>query len=469
MDDLHLDWDPAGGRAGLAEAVRRAIRSGRLPHGTALPSTRTLAADLGIARGTVTRVYTDLADEGYVRTRQGAPTVVTAGDGHDSAPPVSPPVVERPRWSLFPGRPDLSAFPRGTWLSATRRVLARTPVSAFDLPDPLGVPALREALAHHLRRTRGVVADPDRIVVCAGYSHGLSLLATALRAQGLPRLAFENPSLWVHRDIATAAGLAVTGVDVDGDGLRVSDLTDPAVVVTPAHQYPTGVTLAPHRRTELARAAQQGLLVIEDDYDGEFRFDRAPVGAVQALAPERIVYAGTTSKTLAPGLRLGWLVLPRFLVHQVRSVLEAGARGVVGVLEQLVFAELLNSGAYGRHVRRSRTKYRNRRDRIVAALPEGFTPRGISAGLHVFVPLPENGPGETDVLRAACRNSLELAALGPHWITRNERRSLQGVVVGYAAPSDHAFEPTVQALARTFADASALRPSGQTLSSSASP
>lgn len=454
VDDLHLDWDPTSGRAGLADALRRAIRSGRLPRGTALPSTRALAADLGIARGTVTRVYTDLADEGYVRTRQGAPTVVTAGEGADSTPPVAPPPVERPRWSLFPGRPDLSAFPRNAWASATRKVLARSPVSAFDLPDPLGVPELREALAHHLSRTRGVVADPDRIVVCAGYSHGLSLLTTALRAQGLPRLAFENPSLWVHRDIATAAGLAVTGVNVDDDGLRVSDLTDPAVVVTPAHQYPTGVTLAPHRRTELARAAQQGLLVIEDDYDGEFRFDRAPVGAVQALAPERIVYAGTTSKTLAPGLRLGWLVLPRFLVHQVRSVLETGTRGVVGVLEQLVFAELLNSGAYGRHLRRSRTKYRHRRDRIVAALPEGLTPRGISAGLHVLVPLPEDGPGEADVLRAARRNSLELLPLGPHWITRAGQTPLRGVVVGYAAPSDHAFEPTVRALTRTFADAS---------------
>ncbi|EID55525.1 MocR-like pyridoxine biosynthesis transcription factor PdxR [Saccharomonospora xinjiangensis] len=454
VDDLHLDWDPASGRAGLAEALRHAIRSGRLPRGTALPSTRSLAADLGIARGSVTRVYTDLADEGYVRTRQGAPTVVTAEAGQDvPLQPHQPPQTERPLWTLVSGLPDLSAFPRSPWLSATRKVLNRAPASAFDLPDVLGVPALREALAHHLRRSRGVVADPGRIVVCAGYAHGLSLLSAVLRARGLTRLAFENPSLWVHRDIATASGLTVTGVDVDGDGVRVADLTEPAVVVTPAHQYPTGVTLAPHRRTELARAARQGLLVIEDDYDGEFRFDRAPVGAVQALAPECVVYAGSVSKTLAPGLRLGWLVLPRFLVPLLRSVLEA-TRGVVGVLDQLVFAELLNSGAYARHVRRSRATYRRRRDRIVAALPEGFAPRGISAGLHVLIPLPDGGPKEADVISAARRHSLQLATLGPHWITSGERK-YDGVVVGYAAPASHAFQPAIAALVCALTDASA--------------
>ncbi|WP_019816071.1 MocR-like pyridoxine biosynthesis transcription factor PdxR, partial [Saccharomonospora saliphila] len=417
--DLHLDWEPATGRRGLTEALRRAIRSGRLPHGAALPSTRALAADLGLARGTVTRVYADLAVEGYVRTRQGAPTTVTADQvaAPRSAPRSSRPTEPSTRWSLRPGRPDLSLFPRQSWLAATRRVLRRVPSSALDYPAEAGLDELRASLAHYLARSRGVVAEPERIVVCAGYKHALSVLATVLREEGIGEVTFEDPSLWIFRDLATAAGLTVTGVDVDDAGARVSDVDTPAVVVTPAHQYPTGVTLAAHRRTALTRAAAAtGTLVLEDDYDGEFRLDRNPVGAVQALAPEHVIYAGTTSKTLAPGLRLGWLVLPRSLVRPVRELVAARGGCPVGVLDQLTLADLLDSGDYDRHVRRMRLTYRRRRDRLLRALPRHLAPKGVPAGLQVLLPLPGNGPAEHDVLSAARARSLTLQGLARHWI-----------------------------------------------------
>ncbi|PXY25119.1 GntR family transcriptional regulator [Prauserella coralliicola] len=448
--DVHLDWDPSTGRRGLADAIRNAIRTGRLAHGDALPSTRALAGDLGVARGTVTRVYADLAAEGYVHTSQGAPTVVVADGVQQASAPRGRLRSPEARWSLMPGNPDLSAFPRAAWLSATRRVLQHAPASAFGYVDERGVAPLREVLAGYLARSRGVVADPERIVVCAGYAHAISLLAIALRGRG--ELAFEDPSLWVFRDYAHAAGARITGVPVDESGIRVSELDSPTVVVTPAHQYPLGMTLAPRRRAELARwAGEQGGYVIEDDYDGEFRYDRKPVGALQALAPERVAYAGTASKTLAPGLRLGWLVLPRALVEPVRAAMAThGWR--TPVLEQLVLADLIGSGDYDRHVRRCRAAYRARRDRLLGALPGYLTPHGISAGVQLLLTLPEGGPGEAEVLASAKRQSLALQGLGPHWITPGDHP--QGLVLGYATPAEHAFSATLEALGRTLAGVS---------------
>ncbi|TNC24603.1 MocR-like pyridoxine biosynthesis transcription factor PdxR [Amycolatopsis alkalitolerans] len=446
--DVHLDWRPETGREGLADALRRAIRDGRLAPGMVVPSTRALANDLGIARGTVTRVYADLTAEGYLRTNQGAPTRVAAVSP-------SPPVAERPRsraapwvpdarWDLYPGRPDLSSFPRDAWLSVTRRVLHEAPANVFDYGGEQGSLVLREALSRYLSRSRGVLAEPDRIVVCAGFTHGLTVLARVLHARGDTELAFENPSLPDFR--ARARGPRIVGVPVDENGLRVSDLDSPAVVVTPAHQYPLGVTLAPERRTALARwATTTGGLVIEDDYDGEFRFDRQPVGALQALAPERIVYAGTVSKTLAPAIRIGWLVLPRFLVEPVRAELAAtGWRPPV--VDHLVLAEMLSSGAYDRHVRQRRAAYRRRRDRLLSLLPREITPVGISAGLHVLLPLP-TGLSEEEVIRAALRESVAVDGLGRHWIGEPQA---QGIVLGYATPADSAFGPAIEALLKVI-------------------
>ncbi|PRY31666.1 PLP-dependent aminotransferase family protein [Umezawaea tangerina] len=440
--DAHLDWTPGGGRAALASAVRAAIRDGRWRPGAVVPSTRALAHDLGVARGTVTRVYADLSAEGYLSTSQGAPTrVATAGTEPRSGPPVVS-TDRAPRWNLMPGRPDPSLFPREAWLAATKRVVQRSPNEVFGYHDPAGAPALREALAAYLGRSRGVRADPARIVVCAGFTQAVAVLGRALRDLGSTRMAFEDPSFHLFRDIAAASGQQVVVVPVDDDGLRVSELDSPAVVVTPAHQSPLGVTMAPARRTALVRS---GAVVVEDDYDGEFRFDRQQVGALQALAPEQVVYTGTASKTLAPSLRLAWMVLPRSLVDPVTEALtSSGARP--SALDQLVLADLISSGAYDRHVRRCRLEYRSRRDRLVAALPRDLPIRGISAGLHLVLPLPLDA--ETHVPAAAARHSLAIQPLSRFWVDPAHREG--GVVVGYGASTKHAFGGALAALLAMF-------------------
>ena len=442
--DAHLDWTPGSGRPGLASAIRAAIRDGRWRPGSVVPSTRALAHDLGIARGTVSRVYSDLAAEGYLSASQGAPTrVATAGASPLSAPPVAA-ARERFRWTLQPGRPDPALFPRAAWLAATRRVMQHAPNEVFDYGEPRGSSVLRATLSAYVGRTRGVLADPARIVVCAGFNHAISLLGHALRAAGIRETAFEDPSVDRFRDIMSLTGQRVVGVPVDGHGLVVSEMDSPSVVVTPAHQFPLGVTMAPSRRTALARS---GAVVIEDDYDGEFRYDRQQVGALQALAPERVVYAGTASKTLAPSLRLAWLVLPRFLVDPVvAAVTASGAHPPA--LPQLVLADLISSGAYDRHVRRCRLEYRSRRDRLVAALPDRLTPEGISAGLHLVVRLPM--AAESRVPALARRHSLALECLSQFWMREVEEPG--GLVLGYGATTRNAFGGTLSALSSLLAD-----------------
>jgi GntR family transcriptional regulator/MocR family aminotransferase len=436
--DAHLDWTPGSGRGGLADAVRAAIRDGRWRPGAVVPSTRALAHDLGVARGTVTRVYADLAAEGYLASSQGAPTrVATAGASPRAAPPGEAASPD-PRWSFLPGRPDPSLFPRDRWLAASRRVLANVPNQSFTYGEPRGSSVLRATLSAYLGRSRGVLADPARVVVCAGFTHAMHVLGRALRELGITETAFEDPSLDRFRDVAAAAGQRVVGVPVDGAGLVVSELDSPAVVVTPAHQFPLGVTMAPARRTALTGT---GAVVVEDDYDGEFRFDRQQVGALQALAPERVVYAGTASKSLAPSLRLAWLVLPRSLVDPVLAA-QHDLGAVVPLLPQLVLADLISSGAYDRHVRRCRLEYRSRRDRLVAALPPHLTPEGISAGLHLVLRVPMDV--EARLPAAGRRFSVGVERLSPMWLRRPPEPG--GIVVGYGAAARNAFTPALGAL-----------------------
>jgi GntR family transcriptional regulator / MocR family aminotransferase len=442
--DAHLDWAPGSGRKALADAIRAAIRDGRWRPDSVVPSTRALAADLGVARGTVTRVYADLAAEGYLRTSQGAPTrVATAGAAPLSAAPGFPRKTA-PRWTLMPGRPDPSLFPRDQWLVSTRRVLAHTPHDTFNYGETRGSLVLRTTLAVYLGRSRGVLADPARIVIVAGYSHAMTVLGHAFADLGMHEMAFEDPSIKRFRGFAAGTGQRIVGVPVDGDGLVVSELASPAVVVTPAHQSPLGVTMAPSRRTALAR---HGALVVEDDYDGEFRYDRHQVGALQALAPERVIYAGTASKSLSPSLRLGWLVLPRFLVDPVIATLSRGG-AVPPMLDQLVLADLISSGAYDRHVRRCRLEYRSRRDRLVAALPRHLPPHGISAGLQLFVPL--SAETEAEVPAAATRHSLAIEPVSPHAIRGKD--PLTGLMIGYGAPTRPSFAGALSALLDVLQD-----------------
>jgi GntR family transcriptional regulator/MocR family aminotransferase len=434
--DLLLDPDAsAGRREGLEQALREAIRSGRLAPGTRLPSTRALAGELGVARGTVVEAYGQLAAEGWLLTRQGASTTVARLPTAASPPPPAA-GSGGPAVDLRPGEPDPGGFPRGAWLAALRRVLATAPPEVLGYGDPRGRPELRTALAGYLTRARGVAADPGRIVVTSGFADGLARLAVVLRDQGADTIAMEDPGQPLHRRIAAGEGLRVVPAPVDRDGLVVGELDHVgAALVTPAHQFPLGVPLE--------WAARVGAIVVEDDYDGEFRYDRKPIGALQGLDPERVVYAGTASKTLAPATRLAWMVVPARLMEPL--VEDRRHRVTAPALDQLVLAELLSSGAFDRHVRRMRSAYRRRRDALVAALAAeapGHPVSGLAAGLHALVGLPR-GATEAAVAARAAEAGVALELLGPHWhgAPRHE-----GLLVGYGRPPAHAFRAALQAL-----------------------
>ena len=435
--------------AGLERALRAAIRDGRLAPGTRLPSSRALAADLGWARGTVAGAYSQLVAEGWLAARAGAGTVVAAGaEAEHAAAPVAE-VARTMRYDLRAGSPDVASFPRGAWAAAMRRVLREAPDSALRLGDPRGRVELRSALAAYLGRARGVVAAPERIVICSGFVQALALLATALGPRAT--IAMEDPCLALHREVVRAVGPRVTALPVDEGGARVDALGDAdAVVVTPAHQVGLGSTLAPERRAALA---DWDGLVVEDDYDGEFRYDGRPVGALQALAPDHIVYAGTASKSLSPALRLAWLVLPeRWLGPVVEAKLLADSASPA--LEQLALARLIESGVLDRHLRRARARYRRRRDALVAALAErapSVRLLGIAAGLHAVLALPPHAPPEPEILAAARERSLAVTALGPFW--HEPAGHLPALQIGYATPPDHAYDGALRVLAEVIREA----------------
>jgi len=459
--DLHLDLPATRVRAGLEAALRAAVRDGQLRPGTRLPPSRALAADLGIARNSVADAYQQLVAEGWLTARTGAGTWVASRAAAAQRAPAAPArPVPPPRYDLRPGVPDLLAFPQRAWLAAARAALVSSASSVLGYPDPRGLPVLRTALAGYLARTRGVSLSPDRLVVCAGFAHGLALICAMLRARGASTLAVESHGHQLHRRTAQAHGLRWYALPVDADGARADLLAASgadAVLLTPAHQFPLGVTLSPQRRRSvIAWAAGRGGLVIEDDYDGEFRYDRQPVGAIQALAPDQVIYAGTVSKSLAPGLRLGWLAVPGPLLDEmVAAKVAAGAEP--STLDQLTLAELLTSGGYDRQIRHARLIYRRRRDRLAAAMARHAplaVVAGIAAGLHALLLLPPGWDEDEAASRAAARG---LAVEGLASYHAGGDPHPPALVIGYATPADHAFTTALARLAAALAPAPAAR------------
>ncbi|MEV6117968.1 PLP-dependent aminotransferase family protein [Streptomyces sp. NPDC052109] len=463
--DLHLELSgPGGRRAALTRALREAVRGGRLAPGSRLPSYRSLAADLGVARNTVADAYAELVAEGWLTARQGSGTRVALGvppsafgrwgraEALRSAggTPVQAPARARgPRHDLRQGRPDASAFPRAAWSASYRRAVRAAPSEAFGPGDPAGRRELREALAEYLARARGVRTEPDRIVVCSGFAHALRLLF-GQGAGGVLRgpLGVEAYGLDFHRGLLATAGVRTVPLPLDEDGARVDVLArERAVLLTPAHQFPTGGPLHPERRAAVIDWARaRGTVVLEDDYDGEFRYDRKPVGALQGLDPERVIHIGSVSKSLSPALRLGWMVLPQRYVEPVLAA-KGEREGWTGVLDQLALAEFIVSGSYDRHVRRMRQRYRRRRDRLVAMLAE-HVPHvevtGIAAGLHAVLRLP---PGtERSTVKAAARQGVALDGLAAFRHPEAEPTAGDGLVVGYAAAAEHAYGAALEAL-----------------------
>jgi GntR family transcriptional regulator / MocR family aminotransferase len=437
-------------RSQLEGQLRDAIRSGRLRVGERLPSSRELASTLGLSRGLVQDCYGQLQAEGYLSTRVGSATRVAAGAGTPAAPPQPDTAAPRLRVDFLSGVPDLSSFPRGDWVWAQREACRSAPTAAFDYGDPRGSAALREVLAAYLRRVRGAAADPERMVVCAGFAQGLNLVLRVLAGAGVRRVAFEDPGYNETRAyVAAHADVETVPVPVDERGVDVEALAASgarAVVVTPAHQWPTGVVLAPERRQALvAWAAAHDATIVEDDYDAEFRYDREPVGALQGLAPDRVATLGTVSKSLAPSLRLGWIVCPPALADEVAEEKRRSDRGSPG-LDQLVVARLIESGRFDRHLRRMRGVYARRRRALLDALAEHapeVTLTGLAAGFHAVAHLPQ--PAEERAVVAAAR----ARSVGLHGMSDNRSSGATTptqLVVGFGNLSERAIQAGIAAV-----------------------
>jgi GntR family transcriptional regulator / MocR family aminotransferase len=506
-DFLHLDLDeaPRGGRAEwLASRIRSAILDGRLGTGARLPATRALCADLGVSRGVVTEAYRRLADDGLIAGggrrgtvvisgfavttatatggigtptptsatgthtgaagrpvgRRGSTAVPADGPGsarHDRPPrplgaPPDPDTFYAMRIAdatidLTPGVPDLARFPRAAWLRAERVVLRDAPAGMLGYGDPRGALPLRTAVAEWVARYRGIRVAPDDVVIVAGVAQALGLLARVLPVHGIRDIAVEDPGSLGTRQVIQEWGMTATPVAVDDEGVQVSRLVAsglPALLATPAHQFPLGVVLSGSRRHELGSWLRDGGLLLEDDYDSEHRYDRPPVPALASVVPQRVCYAGSVSKVLAPALRIGWLIVPagiRADVIAAKRLVDLGN----AVLPQLVLAHLMESGVLERHLRAVRRRHRARRDAMVDAVARHLPcarVHGAAAGLHLTVTTP--GVDDAAVASAALDHGVKVQPLSWHRVAPGE----PGLVLGYAARTASEIEDGVAVLAR---------------------
>ena len=436
----------------LEHWLRAAIRDGRLAAGTRLLSSRGLAAELGISRGVVTSAYDQLAAEGYLDTRQGASVRVAQGVRAQPSAPPAPPLTPKFAYDFTPGLPDLAGFPRDRWLRSLRAAWRETALDAVGYGDPRGASELREALADYLGRIRGAAADAEHLIVCTGFRQGLALTCRWLRASGIDRVALEDPGWHPQRLIAEDAGLEVTPVPVDKYGIDVAALERSgadAVIVTPAHQFPTGAVLAAPRRAGLIEWAERGdRLIIEDDYDAELCEGR--VGSLQGLAPDRVLYIGSASKRLIPGMRLGWMLPPSWLswaLISAKAIEDAGSE----VTGQLAMADFIVRGELERHLRRMRLRYQQRRAKLLAALARElpcWRPMATADGLYLTVALPDD-LDEPALLAGAARRGVGVEGLSLHSFTGD---CPPGVVLGHGFMAEPAIQRGTELLAKAATD-----------------
>ncbi len=433
----------------VERSIREGIQAGRLAAGARLPSSRALARELGISRGVVTEAYSQLAAEGYLLVRQGAPVRVARTVRTSGVRPPARSMLPSFPYHFHPGLPDLAGFPRDRWLRSLRAAWRQAPLDAVGYPDPRGVPALRQGLAGYLGRVRGAVAEPEQTLVCTGFRQAFSLLCRWLAAHGVERVALEDPGWHPHRLIVEQAGLEVVPVPVDADGIRVDALLASeasAVVVTPAHQFPTGVVLSRERRAALVEWAEDGeRLIVEDDFDAEYRYDGSGLGALQGLAPDRVVYIGSASKRLTPGMRLGWMLLPSWLAWpliQAKAVEDGGSEAI----GQLALHDFIERGELDRHIRRMRLRYQRRCEALLESLARRLPQvrvRTGAAGLYELVELPEE-VDEAALVAAAAERGVGLEGLSLH---RFDPAGPPGLVLGFACLSEPAIDRGVGLLA----------------------
>jgi GntR family transcriptional regulator / MocR family aminotransferase len=459
--DILLDLASASGPAyaRLAQALREAIRGGQIAGGSALPPSRALAAELGCSRWVITEAYAQLTAEGYLTATVGSGTRVRnlaheePGSARRTAPPRAAGIMET-AIDMAPGLPDLRHFPMRQWMSAVRGAAAGIASADLAYPDPAGHPRLRQVMSDYLARVRGARTDPADLMITGGATDAIGLLCRVLKSHGHTAVAVEDPGWHRLRDVVTAAGLTAVPVPVDDQGLRADLLAGcagvRAVIVSPAHQFPVGVVLSPPRRAQLLSwAAQHDGLIMEDDYDAEFRYDRRPVGALQGIGRSAVALIGSATKTLSPALGIGWVAIPPGWTAPVRAAVVRSSGPPV--FDQLAFAEFVGTGAYGRHLRATRSRYQARRDGIVSALTEHLPGSGISgvaAGLHLLVHLPP-GTDAAAVVRRAAAGGVRVANLDTYRF--RAARDVPGLVVGYGNLADHQLREGVTRLAAAVA------------------
>jgi GntR family transcriptional regulator/MocR family aminotransferase len=449
---LHLDDRPGEGplHERVKRALRRAIREGRIEVGTALPPSRQLAADLGCSRWAVTEAYSQLVAEGYLEARTGSATRVRWSNTPeaDARHRATHPAPEA-RFDLAPGLPDLRAFPRRRWADAVRAQVTTAAFTEFDYPPPGGHVRLRRLLAEYLARSRDVSVTAQDITMCTSVTDGVRRVCHALRAQGITEVGCEEPGWTRLRDVIRAAGLTPVPIRTDEGGLRTDELAGHvglrAVLTTPAHQFPLGTVLVPERRAALLHWARQvDGVVLEDDYDAEFRYDRRPVAAIQGMDPSRVILFKSLSKILSPALGIGWIVAPPRWTNHLHETDQAATQP--STIDQLAFATLLESGGYDRHLRACRQRYRNRRDTLVQALAaelgDGMI-SGIAAGLHLILRLPPT-VNPAAVVTAAATRSVRVADLAAYHAT--DDHTDHGLVLGYGNLADGMVSEAVRQL-----------------------
>ncbi|MFB8230371.1 PLP-dependent aminotransferase family protein [Cellulosimicrobium sp. NPDC055967] len=508
---LDLGTGPGSRVERLERAVRDAVRAGRVPVGAALPPSRQLAETLGVSRWVVTEAYGQLVAEGFLEARTGSATRVSAaarptnpvgpgaGAGHDAGragraadrrpAPTLPDsgraagsararTSARARFDLAPGVPDLRHVPRDPWLRAAREAFADASNDDLGQPAPPGHPHARAVVADHLRRARVVAGPDDAVVLARGATDGMARVAAALVEAGHTHVLVEDPSWSVLRDVAGRVGLVPVPVPVDDAGADVDALVAAsrrtgarAALLTPAHQFPTGAALAPERREAvLAWARAVDGLVVEDDYDAEFRYDRRPVAALQQLDPDRVVLLGSVSKTMSPAFGVGWMVVPaRWRESVVRAAATThGPTAAPSTVDQLTFARFVAAGGYDRHLRAARGRYRRRRDAVLAALARelpGAAVSGIAAGMHALLTLPgspdDPAPDAAHVVREAARREVTVVDLRRYQVRPAERSTT--LVLGYGNLADARVDEAVARLADAVRSArrSAVSPSGR--------
>lgn len=435
----------------LKRELRAAVQTGRLAALTRLPSTRALASDLDVSRGVVVEAYDQLVAEGYLTAARGSATRVAALGAQTrraiSAQAKTPtPII---RYDFQPGIPDVLGFPRRAWLNCFRKVFNGAASDAFRYPAPEGPHATRAALADFLGRSRAMVCQADEMVMCTGFQQGIDLVMRLLKSRGVTDVALEDPGYGALDALLRSLEMTPHPVPIDRDGLSIEALGRTpamAIIATPVHQYPTGVALSARRRAALLHwARQRDALIIEDDYDAEFRYDREPVGALQGMDPERVIYIGSASKTLSPALRLGWIVASVEMaadLAQLKATLDAGS----AVFDQLALGEFIRVGELDRHIRRMRVLYRKRRALMVEALARHLPAlpiQGISAGLHFMLDLPA-GMDDGEVRAAALAASIGLGDVRSCRMTHDLNQA--ALILGYGCAAESSIAPGIQRL-----------------------